>query len=399
MKNNQTWPADSIQRRNVADLTPYARNSRTHSDAQVAQIAASIKEWGWTIPVLIEPDGGIIAGHGRVMAAQRLGIDKVPCMVAQGWTEAQKRAYVVADNKLALNAGWDDDALRIEIAELQELDFATDLIGFDAGELDDLFKEPAAAQESSDRDPGEGVDAYPCGRGDVFRIGRHVIACGDSSDTGLIDRVLDGRAPDVVLYDPPFEVADAWGWLYPAPRAIVFCDYKTAGRAIAAGAGYEHCYQFVWDGVTSWYTPNRPLARHKSAFVFMRDPKWDFDAAIYHDGKEREAKTVSNTRGISDYVPLDGGMVHLQTVFQMGNTRIDDGGHAHAKPLEWVRALMLGCGVRNGAVVLDQFAGSGSFTISAPGGVSVRSIELDPETCGRAVTRIAAATGCQPERI
>ena len=399
MKNNQTWPADSIQRRNVADLTPYARNSRTHSDAQVAQIAASIKEWGWTIPVLIEPDGGIIAGHGRVMAAQRLGIDKVPCMVAQGWTEAQKRAYVVADNKLALNAGWDDDALRIEIAELQELDFATDLIGFDAGELDDLFKEPAAAQEFSDLDPGEGVDAYPCGRGDVFRIGRHVIACGDSSDTGLIDRVLDGRAPDVVLYDPPFEVADAWGWLYPAPRAIVFCDYKTAGRAIAAGAGYEHCYQFVWDGVTSWYTPNRPLARHKSAFVFMRDPKWDFDAAIYHDGKEREAKTVSNTRGISDYVPLDGGMVHLQTVFQMGNTRIDDGGHAHAKPLEWVRALMLGCGVRNGAVVLDQFAGSGSFTISAPGGVSVRSIELDPETCGRAVTRIAAATGCQPERI
>ena len=196
------------------------------------------------------------------------------------------------------------------------------------------------------------------------------------------------------------------GWiLYEAferfndPRAIVFCDYKTAGRAIAAGAGYEHCYQFVWDGVTSWYTPNRPLARHKSAFVFMRDPKWDFDAAIYHDGKEREAKTVSNTRGISDYVPLDGGMVHLQTVFQMGNTRIDDGGHAHAKPLEWVRALMLGCGVRNGAVVLDQFAGSGSFTISAPGGVSVRSIELDPETCGRAVTRIAAATGCQPERI
>lgn len=395
----QNWPADKVERRKVSDLTPYARNSRTHSDEQVAQIAASIKEWGWTVPVLIEPDGGIIAGHGRVMAAQRLGITEVPCMVADGWSEAQKRAYIIADNKLALNAGWDDEVLRVEFAELGDMGFDIGLTGFEPGELDGLFNEPAAGREPSDRDPGEGVEAYHCGPGDIFRIGRHVIACGDSSDTGLIDTVLGGRGPDLVLYDPPFEVADAWGWLCPAPRAIVFCDYRTAARAISAGAGYEHCYHFVWDGVTSWYTPNRPLARHKSAFVFMREPKWDFDAAIYHDGKDRNAKTVSNTRGSSDYVPLGGGMVHLQTVFQMGNTRVDDGGHAHAKPLEWVRALMLGCGVSPGAVVLDQFAGSGSFTMAAPDGVSVRSIEMDPETCGRAITRIAAVTGCQPECI
>ena len=112
------WPADKVERRKVADLTPYARNSRTHSDEQVAQIAASIKEWGWTVPVLIEPDGGIIAGHGRVMAAQRLGIAEVPCMVAEGWSEAQKRAYIIADNKLALNAGWDDEMLRAELRSI-----------------------------------------------------------------------------------------------------------------------------------------------------------------------------------------------------------------------------------------------------------------------------------------
>ena len=135
------WPADNVERRKVADLIPYARNSRTHSAEQVAQIAASIKEWGWTVPVLIEPDGGIIAGHGRIMAAQKLGIVEVPCMVAEGWSEGQKRAYIIADNKLALNAGWDDEMLRVELGELGDLDFDLSLTGFGVGELTSLFLE------------------------------------------------------------------------------------------------------------------------------------------------------------------------------------------------------------------------------------------------------------------
>ena len=144
------WPADKVERRKVSDLTPYARNSRTHSDEQVAQIAASIKEWGWTTPVLIEPDGGIIAGHGRVMAAQRLGIAEVPCMVADGWSEAQKRAYIIADNKLALNAGWDDEMLRVEFAELEGLGFDLGLTGFVGLELEALMPSDL---------PGEGDNA------------------------------------------------------------------------------------------------------------------------------------------------------------------------------------------------------------------------------------------------
>ena len=133
------WPSDAPERRSVASLIPYARNARTHSDAQVAQIAASIREWGWTNPVLIDETGGIIAGHGRVMAARKLKIEEVPCIVATGWTDAQKRAYVLADNQLAQNADWDMDVLKVEIGELQDIGFDVDLIGFSADELGRLM--------------------------------------------------------------------------------------------------------------------------------------------------------------------------------------------------------------------------------------------------------------------
>jgi len=130
-KTNQAWPADHVERRSVESLIPYARNARTHSDAQVAQLAASIQEWGWTTPVLIDEEGSIIAGHGRVMAARKLGIEDVPVMVASGWSEAQRRAYVLADNKLALNSGWDDELLKIELDSLKDEDFNLDLLGWD----------------------------------------------------------------------------------------------------------------------------------------------------------------------------------------------------------------------------------------------------------------------------
>jgi ParB-like chromosome segregation protein Spo0J len=149
-KVDMQWPADRPERRKTESLIPYARNSRTHTDAQIGQIAASIREWGFTNPILIEPDGGIIAGHGRVMAAQKLGLDEVPCIIAEGWSDAQKRAYVIADNKLALNAGWDDDALKLEFKELEALDFDLTLTGFRVEELDGLFYEPEFAPGTED---------------------------------------------------------------------------------------------------------------------------------------------------------------------------------------------------------------------------------------------------------
>lgn len=140
------WPADKVERRAVADLIPYARNARTHSEAQVAQIAASIREWGWTVPVLVDEAGTIIAGHGRVLAAQKLGLDTVPVMVAAGWSEAQTRAYVLADNQLALNAGWDQELLKIELGDLEASGFDLGLIGFDG--LPDLVGIAAEADEA-----------------------------------------------------------------------------------------------------------------------------------------------------------------------------------------------------------------------------------------------------------
>jgi hypothetical protein len=143
------WPADKVERRTVASLVPYARNSRTHSAEQVGQIAASIKEWGWTVPILVDEDGGIIAGHGRILAAQKLGIADVPCMVATGWTDAQRKAYIIADNKLALNAGWDDEMLGLELKDLADFDFDMSLTGFS----DDELQAFAMADEDL---PGEG---------------------------------------------------------------------------------------------------------------------------------------------------------------------------------------------------------------------------------------------------
>jgi len=142
-------PADKIEFMSIKDLVPYARNSHTHSNAQIDQIAESIKEWGFTTAVLVDSDGGIIAGHGRVLAARRIGMESVPVMIADGWTDAQKRAYVIADNKLALNAGWDEELLALELEELRGLDFDLELIGFDESELDKILK---AAEELKEKE-------------------------------------------------------------------------------------------------------------------------------------------------------------------------------------------------------------------------------------------------------
>lgn len=148
------WPADHVARRKVADLVPYARNSRTHSDAQVEQIAASISEWGWTVPVLVDEAGEIIAGHGRIMAAYRLGIEEVPCMVAVGWTDAQKSADVIADNKLAEQGGWDMAVLAGELDALEAVGFDLNLTGFEDAEVKALVaKEPELPEKTEKLKP------------------------------------------------------------------------------------------------------------------------------------------------------------------------------------------------------------------------------------------------------
>lgn len=161
------WPAESVSRRLITDLAPYPRNARQHSPEQLAALGASLKRWGWTNPVLVDEAGGIIAGHGRILAAQALGMVEVPVMVAKGWTEAQKRAYVIADNQLAIGgASWDADLLAFELDELRDLNFDMDAIGFAPGELNDLIGTPnlGPTPEAGSQDAVDGMATCPkCG--------------------------------------------------------------------------------------------------------------------------------------------------------------------------------------------------------------------------------------------
>jgi len=191
----------------TAKLVPYARNSRTHSDEQVAQICASIKEFGFTNPVLIDGEGVIIAGHGRTMAAQRLDMKEVPCLRLAHLTDAQKKAYVIADNKLALNAGWDDEMLAIELKELNAEDFDLSLTGFDDDELAALLAE-AVEEGLTDEDSVPDAPETPVTvEGDVWVLGNHRLMCGDSTSIDAVDKLMDGNKVDLVFTDPPYNVA------------------------------------------------------------------------------------------------------------------------------------------------------------------------------------------------
>jgi ParB-like chromosome segregation protein Spo0J len=203
--NPPAWPADRVERWPIDRLVPYARNARTHSDAQVAQIAASIVEWGWTMPVLVDEAGLLIAGHGRVLAARKLALTQVPVMVACGWSDAQKRSYVLADNKLALNAGWDEALLSVELADLKAMGADLKLVGFDDDELAALLADSNVGLTDPDAVPeplAEPVSAL----GDVWILGRHRLVCGDSTAADIVAKALNGATPNLMVTDPPYGV-------------------------------------------------------------------------------------------------------------------------------------------------------------------------------------------------
>ena len=193
--------------RSVDDLIPYVNNSRTHSDAQVTQVASSIKEFGFTNPILIDEDNGVIAGHGRLLASKKLNLDEVPCIVLSGLSEAQRKAYVIADNQLALNSGWDLDKLQIEVEQLTELDFDINLLGFDDEFLDGLLdvqkSEPLTDEDSVPEVPEEPIAK----RGDIWVLGNHRVMCGDSTSIDDVDKLMDGNKADMVYTDPPYGIS------------------------------------------------------------------------------------------------------------------------------------------------------------------------------------------------
>ena len=191
----------------ISELIPYARNSRTHSDEQVAQIAASIKEFGWTNPILVDGENGIIAGHGRLMAARKLGMEQVPVIQLSGMTATQKKAYIIADNKLALNAGWDDELLGLELSELDLEGFDLELTGFTQEEIDALNPEQIP-EGITDEDAVPEPPVDPVTRlGDVWLLGKHRLMCGDSTSIDSVEKLMDGDKVDMVYTDPPYGIS------------------------------------------------------------------------------------------------------------------------------------------------------------------------------------------------
>lgn len=244
----------------VADLIPYARNSRTHSEIQVGQIAASIREFGFTNPILISPDNDIIAGHGRALAAAKLGLGEAPCIRLGHLTDTQRRAYVIADNKLALNSGWDTALLSIELADLKVDDFNLDLLGFDADELDALLN-PELAPTDGLTDPDgvpENVDTR-CKPGDLWVLGKHRLLCGDSTNIQHVEKLMAGEKADMVFTDPPYGVGfkydsheDKGGDAYAAFIREIWHVLLTMGCPIVLTPG--NCNLRLWLSLADFKT-------------------------------------------------------------------------------------------------------------------------------------------------
>ena len=231
----ELWP--------VERLVPYARNARTHSDDQIAQIAASIVEFGFNNPVLVDTNAGIIAGHGRLLAARKLRLEHVPVVVLDHLSETQKRAYILADNRISENAGWDEDTLAAELGELQAADWRLDLLGFSEEELAKLLADaepaaeaPAAAEEEIPEAPADPVTRA----GDVWLIGKHRLICGDCRDHGTRARLFDGQKANVVITSPPYATQreyDPTSGFKPVPPEEYVEWFRAVASGVEVGAG------------------------------------------------------------------------------------------------------------------------------------------------------------------
>ena len=384
-----------ITEKNVAELIPYANNSRTHSDEQVAQIAASIKEFGWTNPILIT-DNSIIAGHGRLMAARKLGMDKVPCIEVKNLTPAQVKAYIIADNKLALNAGWDNDLLNIEFQALEELGFDLELTGFSLDEIDAL-KPVELTEGLTDEDAAPDVPAEAKTKpGDIYQLGNHRLMCGDSCSTIDMEKLCDGQLVDMWLTDPPYNVAyegktkdalkiqnDSMG--DDQFRQFLRDAYVTADLVMKPGAVFyiwhadSEGYNFRGAARDAGWKVRQCLIWKKSTMVMGRqDYHWKHEPCLY-GWKEGAGHLWATDR--------------KQTTILEFDKPSRNGEHPTMKPVALFEYQMLN-NTKGGDIVLDSFGGSGTTLIAAEkNGRVARLMELDPKYCDVIVKRWEDFTG------
>ena len=395
-----SWLADKIAPWPTDKLIPYARNARTHSDAQVAQIAASIAEFGWTNPILAGSDGVIVAGHGRLAAAQKLGLASVPVVVLDHLTATQRRALVISDNRIAENAEWDEAMLRVELADLQDDGFDLDLTGFDADALAELMAGDEPVNEGqTDEDAVPEVGETPVSRpGDIWRLGPHRLLCGDATVAASYDALLEGEAVDMVFTDPPYNVNyanSAKDKLRGKDRAILndnlgegFYDFLLA----ALTPILAHCRGGIYVAMSSseldvLQAAFRAAGGKWSTFIIWAKHTFTLGRADYqrqyepilYGWPERAERHWCGDRDQSD-------------VWQIKKPQKNDL-HPTMKPVELVERALRNSS-RPGDVVLDPFGGSGTTLIAAEkSGRVARLIELDPKYADVIVRRWEDFTG------
>ena len=387
----------AVEYRPINSLVAYARNARTHTDAQVEQIAESMKKFGWTNPILVDGDGGVIAGHGRILAAHKLGITRVPVIALAHLTPIQKQAYVIADNKLALNAGWNDELLALELSELKDAGFDLGLTGFSADELKSLTDDESDGLTDEDAVPEVPVEPKTK-PGDVYILGNHRLLCGDSTVLANVEKVLDGALADMVFTDPPYNVNYA-----NTPKDKM----RGKNRAILndnLGDGFE---QFLYDvcvnmlavckGAIYVCMSSSELHTLQKAFVeaggkwstFVIWAKNTFTLGRADYQRQYEPILYGWKQGIDRFWC---GARDQGDVWFVNKPRVNDL-HPTMKPVELVERA-----VRNSSksrdIVLDCFGGSGTTLIACEkADRQARLIELDPKYCDVIVKRWEEFTG------
>ncbi|BCB28187.1 methyltransferase [Sulfurimicrobium lacus] len=399
-----SWLADKIEQWPTAKLVPYARNARTHSDAQVAQIAASIAEFGFANPILAGSDGVIVAGHGRLAAAQKLGIATVPVVVLDHLTPTQRRALVIADNRIAENAGWDDAMLQVELAALQDDSFDLSLTGFDADALADLLAgEETTTEGQTDEDSVPEAGPSITRPGDVWLCGNHRVICGDSTDASTYEALMAGETADMVFTDPPYNV----DYANTAKDKMRGTDRPILNDNL--GAGFH-------DFLLAALTPTLAHCRG-GIYVAMSSSELDVLQSAFRTAGGKWSTFIiwakhTFTLGHADYQrqfepilygwPAEGtrhwcGARDQGDVWNIKKPHKNDL-HPTMKPVELVERAVRNSS-RPGDIVLDSFGGSGTTMIaSEKSDRKARLIELDPKYVDVIVRRWQDYAGAQATR-
>lgn len=374
--------ATKIEWQSVEKLIPYAKNARTHSDEQVAQIAGSIKEFGFNNPVLVDKDNSIIAGHGRVMAARKLGMDKVPVVILDHLTESQRKAYILADNRIALNSGWDSSMLSVELQDLKD-DIDLSLLGFDPDELDSLLNPVEETEGLTDEDAVPEVPVEPKTKlGDIYILGNHRLMCGDSTSITDVEKLVDGVTIDMVYTDPPYGIAHS-------------------GKGITAnGVEGNNFGQILGDDDVTVAVDCFNLCKSlypSSTYIFWGA---NYYPSCLDDGygwivwdKEREGNTFS---GAELAFVNKGVRVDVFRHMWHGMVKASEHGQKRVHPTQKPTALAKWCFDNYGkpTTVLDLFGGSGSTLIACEEtNKNCLMMELDPKYCDVIVKRWEDFTG------